>query len=78
MGIKVLPADLACERAWQTYCQMNPAAKDRKSLRTDLISYLSKLETVDSTALTVNGLKYLKSMERLEGRKFSKGRLASL
>jgi hypothetical protein len=78
MAIKMRPAQLACERAWQTYCMMNPSAKKREKLRADLASYLSKMETVDSSTLTVDGLKYLKSMEELEGKKFRKARLTSV
>jgi hypothetical protein len=70
MGVKLLTAELACERAWQVYCMMNPSAKNREKLKADLDSYLSKMETVDSSDLTVDGLKYLKKLEQLEGKKF--------
>jgi hypothetical protein len=78
MAIKMLPAELACERAWRVYCQMNPSAKKREKLRADLDSYLSKMETVDSSSLTADGLKYLKKLEELEGKKFKKEQLVSL
>jgi hypothetical protein len=57
MPIKMLQTELAGERVWQVYCLMNPAP--RKELKADLDSYLSKLETVDSSTLVVDGLKYL-------------------
>ena len=70
MGEKVLSAKLASERAWQVYCLMNPSAQQRIGLKADLDSYLSKLEAVNSSTLTVDGLKYLKSLEQLEGKSF--------
>jgi hypothetical protein len=70
MGDKPLNAELACERVWQVYCLMNPSAERREGLRADLDSYLSKMERVDSSNLTVDGLKYLKKLERLEDRRF--------
>jgi CRISPR/Cas system CMR-associated protein Cmr5 small subunit len=77
MGDKPLNAELACERVWQVYCLMNPSAERREGLRADLDSYLSKMERVDSSNLTVDGLKYLKKLEQLEDRKFSRRRPAS-
>jgi CRISPR/Cas system CMR-associated protein Cmr5 small subunit len=77
MGDKPLNAGLACERVWQVYCLMNPSAERREGLRADLDSYLSKMERVDASNLTVDGLKYLKKLEQLEDRKFSRGRPAS-
>jgi hypothetical protein len=77
MGDKPLNAELACERVWQVYCLMNPSAERREGLRADLDSYLSKMERVDASNLTVDGLKYLKKLEQLEDRKFSRGRPAS-
>jgi hypothetical protein len=77
MGVKVLPAELASERAWQVYCLMNPVAQKRIGLKADLERYLSKLETVGSK-LTVDGLKYLKSLEQLEGKCFRTAPLATL
>ncbi len=77
MGDKPLTAGLACERAWQVYCLMNPGAEKREALRADLDSYLSKMERVDSSNLTVDGLKYLKKLEQLEDRKFRRGRPAA-
>ena len=62
MGDKPLNAELACERVWQVYCLMNPSAERREGLRADLDSYLSKMERVDSSNLTVDGLKYLRSL----------------
>jgi hypothetical protein len=56
---------------------MNPSAERREGLRADLDSYLSKMERVDASNLTVDGLKYLKKLEQLEDRKFSRGRPAS-
>jgi hypothetical protein len=78
MGVKVLPAKLASERAWQVYCLINPSAQKRIGLKTDLDRYLSKLAAVDSSTLTVDGLKYLKSLEQLEGKSFRTARLANL
>jgi hypothetical protein len=78
MGVKVLPAELASERAWQVYCLINPSAQKRIGLKADLDSYLSKLETVDSSTLVVDGLKYLKSLEQLEGKIFRTAPLATL
>jgi hypothetical protein len=77
MGNKPLNAELACERVWQVCCLMNPFAERREGLRADLDSYLSKMERVDASNLTVDGLKYLKKLEQLEDRKFSRGRPAS-
>ena len=77
MGDKPLNAELACERVWQVYCLMNPSAERREGLRADLDSYLSKMERVDASNLTVDGLKYLKKLEQLEDRKISRGRPAS-
>ena len=77
MGDKPLNAELACERVWQVYCLMNPSAERREGLRADLDSYLSKMERVDASNLTVDGLKYLKKLEQLEDRKFSRRRPAS-
>ena len=77
MGDKPLNAELACERVWQVYCLMNPSAERREGLRADLDSYLSKMERVDASNLTVDGLKYLKKLEQLEDRKFSPRRPAS-
>jgi CRISPR/Cas system CMR-associated protein Cmr5 small subunit len=77
MGDKPLNAELACERVWQVYCLMNPSAERREGLRADLDSYLSKMERVDASNLTVDGLKYLKKLEQLEDRKFSRGRPGS-
>jgi CRISPR/Cas system CMR-associated protein Cmr5 small subunit len=77
MGDKPLNAELACERVWQVYCLMNPSAERREGLRADLDSYLSKMERVDASNLTVDGLKYLKKLEQLEDRKFSRSRAAS-
>jgi CRISPR/Cas system CMR-associated protein Cmr5 small subunit len=77
MGDKPLNAELACERVWQVYCSMNPSAERREGLRADLDSYLSKMERVDASNLTVDGLKYLKKLEQLEDRKFSRRRPAS-
>jgi CRISPR/Cas system CMR-associated protein Cmr5 small subunit len=77
MGNKPLNAELACERVWQVYCLMNPSAERREGLRADLDSYLSKMERVDASNLTVDGLKYLKKLEQLEDRKFSRRRPAS-
>jgi CRISPR/Cas system CMR-associated protein Cmr5 small subunit len=77
MGDKPLSAELACERVWQVYCLMNPSAERREGLRADLDSYLSKMERVDASNLTVDGLKYLKKLEQLEDRKFSRRRPAS-
>ena len=74
MGVKVRPAKLASDRAWQVYCLMNPAAQKRIGLKADLDRYLSKLEAVDSNTLTVDGLKYLKSLEQLEGKSFMTAR----
>ncbi len=78
MGVKVLSKKLASERAWQVYCLMNPAAQKRIGLKADLDRYLSKLETVDSSTLVVDGLKYLKSLEQLEGKSFMTAPLATL
>jgi hypothetical protein len=78
MGVKVLRAELESERAWQVYCLMNPSAQKRLGLKADLDRYLSKLETVDSSALAVDGLKYLKSLEQLEGKTFRTAPLATL
>jgi hypothetical protein len=78
MGVKVLSAKLASERAWQVYCLMNPSAQKRIGLKSDLDRYLSKLEAVDSSTLTVDGLKYLKSLEQLEGKSFRTAPLATL
>jgi hypothetical protein len=47
-------------------------------LKSDLDRYLSKLEAVDSSTLTVDGLKYLKSLERLEGKSLRTAPLATL
>ena len=77
MGDIPLNAELACERVWQVYCLMNPSAERREGLRADLDSYLSKMERVDASNLTVDGLKYLKKLEQLEDRKFSRRRPAS-
>jgi CRISPR/Cas system CMR-associated protein Cmr5 small subunit len=77
MGDKPLNAELACARVWQVYCLMNPSAERREGLRADLDSYLSKMERVDASNLTVDGLKYLKKLEQLEDRKFSRGRPVS-
>ena len=74
MGAKFLPAKLASDRAWQVYCLMNPAAQKRIELKRDLDRYLSKLEAVDSSTLTVDGLKYLKSLEQLDGESFMTAR----
>ena len=78
MGVKVLPAKLASDRVWQVYCLMNPSAQKRIGLKADLDRYLSKLETVGSKTLTVDGLKYLKSLEQLEGKIFRTAPLATL
>jgi hypothetical protein len=78
MGVKVLPAELVSERAWQVYCLINPAAQKRIGLKADLDRYLSKLETVGSKTLTVDGLKYLESLEQLEGERFRTAPLATL
>jgi hypothetical protein len=78
MGVKVLPAKLASERAWQAYCLMNPSAQKRIGLKADLDRYLSKLEKVDSSTLVVDGLKYLKSLKQLEGKRFRMAPLAIL
>jgi hypothetical protein len=77
MGVKVLSAKLASERAWQVYCLMNPVAQKRIGLKADLDGYLSKLEAVNSSTLTVDGLKYLKSLEQLEDKSFRKAPLAT-
>jgi hypothetical protein len=70
MSIKLLSAELACEKAWQTYCLMNPAAP--AEFKEDLDSYLSKLEVLGSSSLVVDGLKYLKGLQAVKGRKFKK------
>jgi hypothetical protein len=57
---------------------MNPAAQKRIGLKADLDSYLSKLDAVDSSTLTVDGLKYLKSLEQLEGKSFTTAPLVPL
>jgi hypothetical protein len=41
---------------------MNPSAQKRIRLKANLDRHLSKLEAVDSSTLTVDGLKYLKSL----------------
>jgi len=56
---------------------MNPSAEKRAALRADLDGYLSKMERVDSSNLTVDGLKYLKRLEQLDEKKFRRGRPAS-
>jgi len=63
MANKVLSKELACERAWQVYCLMNPSAHQKIKLKTRLDHFLSTQATVDSTNLTVDGLKYLKGLE---------------
>jgi hypothetical protein len=78
MGLRVLSAKLASERAWQVYCLINPSAQKRIGLKADMDSYLSKLEAVDSSTLVVDGLKYLKSLEQLEGKSFRIAPLATL
>jgi hypothetical protein len=78
MGAKVLSAKLASERAWRVYCLMNRVAQKRIGLKADLDRYLSKLEAVDSRTLTVDGLKYLKSLEQLEGKSFRTAPLTTL
>ena len=69
MTIKVLSAELARERAWRVYCLMNPSAQRQIKLKARLDSYLATLETIDSNSLTVDGLKYLKSLETLGAEK---------
>jgi hypothetical protein len=78
MGVKVLSAKLASERAWQVYRLMNPVAQKRIGLKADLDRYLSKLETVGSKTLTVDGLKFLKSLKQLKGKSFRTAPLATL
>jgi hypothetical protein len=69
MTIKVLSAELARERAWRVYCLMNPSAQRQIKLKAQLDSYLATLQTIDSNSLAVDGLKYLKSLERLGAEK---------
>jgi hypothetical protein len=52
-------------------------SRKTEELRAELDSYLSKMEKVDSSNLTVDGLKYLKNLEQLEDRKLRRGRPAS-
>jgi hypothetical protein len=66
MDIKELSPELACERAWQVYCLMNPSAQRQMELKARLDSYLSTLQADDSNSLTVDGLKYLKRLEALD------------
>src|SRR4029077_15023621 len=69
MTTKVLSAELARERAWRVYCLMNPSAQRQIKLKAQLDSYLATLQTIDSNSLTVDGLKYLKSLETLGAEK---------
>jgi len=62
MAIKTLSKELACERAWQVYCLMNPSAQRQIKLKARLDHYLSTLATADSNNLAVDGLKYLKGL----------------
>ena len=45
MAIKALSTELACERAWQVYCLMNPSAHRQIKLKARLDSYLSTLNS---------------------------------
>jgi hypothetical protein len=70
MGIQILATELASEQAWRIYCSKNPAAETRLKLKADLGRYLSKVATLDaSSGLTIDGLRYLKSFEKLQSEK---------
>jgi hypothetical protein len=69
MAIKGLSTDLACERAWQVYCLMNPSAQRQIKLKARLDSHLSTLQAIDSNRLAVDGLKYLKGLEARDAAK---------
>ncbi len=51
MGVKVLPAKLASDRAWQVYCLMNPAAQKRIGLKADLDPISRNLKRLIQTPL---------------------------